>query len=138
MPMRSGAAAQIGYGAEATWGTRVAPTKFVPLVDESLEEDRERLESEGIIAGMSVLGSSQWNGGNVTVSGDIAHELYTEGLDLLLQHMFGGVAVLTGTGPYVRTYKPTPGGIDGKGLTIQVGRPGVGGVVHPFDYVGCK
>lgn len=137
MAMRSGAAAQLGFAAEPTWGTRTAPTDFLPLVEESLDHERERLESEGIIAGVTVLGSEQWNGGNVTVGGDVGLELYTEGLDLLLEHMFGTVDV-TGTGPYVRTYKPAAGSIDGKGLTIQIGRPGVGGVVHPFDVVGAK
>lgn len=135
--MKSGASAQIGYGEESPWGTRAAPTVFVPLLEESFEEERERLESEGIIPGLTVLGSDQWNGGAITAGGDVGHELYTEGLDLLLKHMFGTVAT-TGDDPYTHLYTPVGGSIDGKGLTAQVGRPGVGGTVHPFDLVGSK
>lgn len=137
MTMRSGAAGQIGFAPETTYGTRVVPTKFLPLVNETMSHDRERVESEGIIPGVSVIGSGQWNGGNITVGGDVGFELYTEGLDPLLLHMFGDVT-LTGSGPYTRVYKPLAGAIDGKSMTVQIGTPGTGGIVHPFDFLGCK
>ena len=133
--MASGAQAQIVYGEESAWRTRATPNRAVPLLSESLEDSRERLESEGIVAGDRVLRSQQWNGGPIDIGGDIQHELYQSGIDLLLKHMFGTVTT-TGSGPYTHVYKPGP--LDGKGLTIQVGRPGVGGVVHPFDFLGCK
>ena len=135
--MASGLQAQIGYGEESTWGTRVAPTVFIPLISEDIAHDREPLVAEGIIAGHSIPSTDQINGGPVDVRGPIAHELYTSGIDILLKHMFGS-QTNTGSGPYTHVYKPTTGTIDGKGLTVQVGRPGVGGTVHPHDVAGGK
>lgn len=135
MPLSSGLNAQIGYATESVYGTGVTATRFLPLVDESLTAERERLESEGVIAGERVLLSQSWNGGNISVSGDVGHELYDRGLGLLFTHMFGGVAT-TGVGPYTHTF--TPGDLSGKSMTVQVGRPSVAGVVHPFTYAGCK
>lgn len=133
--MGSGLSAQIGYAEESVYGTGVTVTRFLPLVDESITHDRGRLESEGIIAGQKVTKSSQWNGGPITNGGDIGHELYDRALGLLFKHMFGAVNT-TGAGPYTHVF--SPGAIDGKSLTIQVGRPQVGGTVVPFTYAGCK
>lgn len=127
--------AQIGYAQEVTVGTPVTVTRFIPLVSESIQTERERLESAGIIGGRRVLQSLQWNGGNLTSGGDIQHELYTRGLGLLFSNIFGTV-VTSGAGPYVHTF--TPGDLLGKALTVQVGRPGSSGTVYPFTYAGCK
>lgn len=136
MALKSGLAAQIGYAAEGgTPGTAVTVTRFLPLVSESLTADRERLESAGIIAGRRLKTSEQWNGGNITVGGDVAHELFQRGTGLLWSHMLGANAT-TGSGPY--THTATVGDLSGKSLTVQVGRPGTGGTVHPFTYAGCK
>jgi hypothetical protein len=132
---RTGIAAQIGYATEVTVGTPVTATSFLPLVSESLMQDRTRLESGGIIAGRRVLTSDQWNGGDVTVSGSVQHELYNRGLGKLFTAMFGTVAT-TGAGPYTHTF--TPGDLAGDSLTVQVGRPATNGTVYPFTYAGMK
>jgi hypothetical protein len=132
---RTGLAAQIGYATEVTVGTPVTATAFVPLISESLTQDRTRLESSGIIAGRRVLTSDQWNGGDVTVSGSVQHELYNRGLGKLFTAMFGAVAT-TGAGPYTHTF--TPGDLTGDALTVQVGRPATNGTVYPFTYAGMK
>lgn len=131
----TGLDAQIGFADETTAGAPVAPTLFLPLVSESLVLEKERLESDAIFAGRRVLDSDQWNGGNNTVQGDIGLELTNRGLTTLFKHMFGGVST-TGSGPYTHTF--TPATLLGKSFTTQVGRPGVGGTVHPFTYAGCK
>lgn len=131
----TGMDAQIGYALESTVGTPVTVTAFLPLVSESLMQERARLESAGIIAGRSVLASQQWNGGDITVSGSIQHELYNRGLGKLFTAMFGSVAT-TGAGPYTHTF--TPGDLTGDALTIQVGRPATNGTVYPFTYAGMK
>lgn len=136
MPLtRSGLAAQLGFVDEVTPGTALTPTLFVPMIDENIGADRERLESDAIIAGRRVITSPMWNGGDYTFGGDISLELYDRGLPKLFKHMFGNV-VTTGAGPYVHTI--TPGDLDGKALTAQVGRPGVAGTVHPFTWTGVK
>lgn len=132
---RTGIAAQIGYALESSVGTVVTPTAFLPLVSETLVQDKQRLESSGILAGRRVLASNQWNGGDVVVSGSVQHELYNRGLGKLFTAMFGAVTT-TGVGPYTHTF--TPGDLTGDALTVQVGRPGVNGTVYPFTYAGMK
>lgn len=130
MTLRSGLAGSIGYGDETTWGVPVAPTLHIPLVDESIGAEIERVESEGIIAGQRVIRSQQWEPGNVDAGGDVGHELYDRDLGLLLKHMFGGS---TTTGPFV------PADLSGLGLTAQVGVPNVtDGTVHPKTLAGGK
>lgn len=132
---RTGLSAQIGYATETTVGTPVTVTAFVPLLSETLGQDKTRLESSGIIAGRRVLTSNQWNGGNVTVSGSVQHELYNRGLGKLFTVMFGDVTT-TGAGPYTHTF--TPGNLVGDALTVQVGRPATNGTIYPFTYAGMK
>lgn len=138
MAPKSGLSAQIGWQLESTANTRVTVTSFVPLVSETLMQERERLESEGIISGARTLRSDQWNGGNITIGGDIQLELYNRGLGKLFTAMFGSVTTTStaGAAPYTHTY--IPGDLYGtsKSLTVQVGRPGVGGAVHAFTYAG--
>src|SRR4029077_12887968 len=98
MPLGSGLAGQVGWVNESTFATPVTPTAFVPIVSESITQDRERLESDAIIAGRRVLTSSQWTVGNLTVAGDIALELTNRGIGKLLLAAFGTV-VDAGSGP---------------------------------------
>ncbi|MPY81612.1 MAG: hypothetical protein GEV04_25245, partial [Actinophytocola sp.] len=106
------------------------------MVEESLAQEIERLESEGIIAGARVLRSEQWAPGNVTVGGDVGLELYQQQTGLLFSHMFGAVATAGVAPTFTHTF--TPGDLSGKAFTAQVGRPDVGGVVRAFTYAGCK
>lgn len=135
MALKSGMAAQLGVKAETTWGTFVAPTRFYPLISESLSEEIARLESEGIIAGQRVLRSEQWAAGNVDVAGDIQTELYQQGMGALLKACFGAVAT-TGSGPYTHTF--TPGDLTDDHLSVQIGKPDVAGTVQPFSFYGMK
>jgi len=135
MALKSGLAAQIGYKLETTWGTFVAPTRFIPLKSESITEQIDPLESEGILAGRRVLTSEQWGQGNVEVSGSIEHELYQQGCGLLFRIMFGAVST-TGAGPYVHTF--TPGDLTDDHVSCQVGIPDVSGTVQPFSFYGTK
>lgn len=135
MSLKSGLAAQLGVKAETTWGTFVAPTRFYPLLSESLTEEIDRLESEGIIAGRRILASEQWAAGNVDVGGDIKTELYQQGMGALLKACFGAVST-SGSGPYTHTL--TPGDLTDDHLSIQVGKPDVAGTVQPFSFYGMK
>lgn len=135
MALKSGMAAQLGVKAETTWGTFVAPTRFYPLISESLTEEIDRLESEGIIAGQRVLRSEQWAAGNVDVGGDIQTELYQQGMGALLKACFGAVST-SGAGPYTHTF--TPGDLTDDHLSVQVGKPDVAGTVQPFSFYGMK
>ena len=73
MAIKSGLAAQIGYGEEVTWGTEVTPNRFSKLISENLRQEISRIESDSIIAGRTVRDSSQWDEGAVRVLGDVQH-----------------------------------------------------------------
>lgn len=135
MALVSGQSSQIGFARETTPGTPVTAATFLPLVSESLTEAHERLESAGIIAGRRVLDSDQWNGGPVTIEGDVQLELSQQNMGLLLKSALGANSTTGGGNPYTHTI--TPGDLSDDSLTIQVGRPGVGGTVHPFTFRGC-
>lgn len=132
MGIPSGLGASVGYASETVYGQPVTVTRFHPLVEESIANENERLESDGIIAGARVLRSEQWKPGNITVGGDLGFELFEQGMGVLFEHMLGSVTSSTTGG--VATHTFTPGDLTSKSLTIQVGRPTVTGTVIPFTY----
>jgi hypothetical protein len=132
-PLASGLAGQWGFVDESTYGTFVVPTRFLEFNSESLKLERERIESAGIRAGRRVL--HRWAAGVQRVTGDIEFELAPQGTALLWKHILGAV-VTTGASPYTHTF--TPGDLAGKSMTVQIGRPDIGGTVRAFSYLGCK
>jgi hypothetical protein len=133
MALASGLGGQVGIKAESSYSTYAAPDRFFEFVNETLELDRERIESMGIGAGRRV--QRRWAAGVQRVAGDIEMEMAAQGFGLWLTHMFGSV-VTAGSNPY--THTATPGDLAGKSLTVQVGRPDIGGTVRAFSYLGCK
>jgi hypothetical protein len=126
----------LGFVAESTYGTYVAPSRWIPHVSAPIANAIERMESEGIIAGRRILDADQWSPGNQDPSMEIGCELYDRSIGLLFTHMFGAVQT-SGAGPFTHTF--TPGDLQGKSLTMQVGTPNsVDGTVHPFTMLGCK
>lgn len=124
-----------GYKQESVFGTPVTVDTFVPLVSETVTQEIERLESEGIMAGRRFLDSDQWKAGPKTVGGDIQLELYEQSIGTLLKVCLGTVNT-SGSGPYAHVL--TPGSLTGLGLTQQFGRTDVGGTTRAFTYAGTK
>ncbi|HVV37585.1 MAG TPA: phage tail tube protein [Acidimicrobiales bacterium] len=135
MATGSGISGQLGVAEESTWGTAVTVTRFYELLDENIDLDIARIESEGIRSGQRVLRSDDWVGGTKRVTGPITLELATKNIALLFKHALGSV-VTTGAGPYTHTI--SPGDLTGKGLTVQAGRPSDDGTVQPFTWNGVK
>lgn len=127
--------AQIGFAKEVTWGQFVAPTKFFPLLTPEMAYTLERLDSEGIVAGLDILGTEQWAQGNLTVGGGCGFELYASEMSLLFEAMFGTM-VTTGSGPFTDTFTPTAGELPS--LSAQVGHPRPAAGVIPAAHLGCK
>lgn len=136
MALGSGLAAQFGFVSETTYGTAVTVTKFVPLLNEAVAADYERIESEGIIAGARVLKTGQWASGINRVGGEVGLELFQQGMGTLFRHMFGSVT--SSVTANIGTHTFSPGDLTGQSMTVQIGRPQVGGVVTPFTYAGAK
>lgn len=132
MALRSGMLSQIGIVEESTYGTAVVSSMvFNELVSESLSQMPAQIKSAGRLSGRRTRTTDQQALGRIVVGGDLGLELTNKDLRKWFKQMFGGES---GSGPY--TY--TPGDLTGLSATIQVGRPGVGGTVHPFTYAGCK
>lgn len=138
---RTGLWAQLGLAEETTFGTYLAPTRWFEFIQESLKLEIERIESKGLRAGTRVVRSDRWYAGKRSVSGGLELELADKGFGLLWKHALGGVATTQPDSvgnPTVYDHTFTPGTLDGKSLTIQVGRPDLANVVQPFSYLGCQ
>jgi len=138
MALPSGLSGQFGFRSETTYGVGVAVNRFVPLVDESVQTDIERLESSSIIAGARVKRSSQWSPSIHRSEGDIGLELLDGTVGLLFEHMLGTVQSTSSGGGAPYTHVFTPGSLTSKSLTVQFGRPTRTGTVVPFSYLGTK
>lgn len=136
---RTGLYTQFGFGEEVAWGTDVAPTRFLPIVDEDLSDSFERITSESLMAGIKV--DDYWAENRKGVEGGVTFEVFNKGFGLLLKHIFGAIASAqpsVGPDPTVWEHTATLGGLDGKSLSVQVGVPDVAGTVNPFTVPGAK
>ena len=135
MAIGSGLAAQFSFGLESSYASAATLTNHLPLLNESMTHDEERIQSEGIIPGNMTWRSDQWAKGNETNGGDVGIELYDHGLGTLFRAMMGGAAV-TGAGPYTHTFGPAD--LVNDSLTVQIGKPASSGTVHPFTFLGAQ
>lgn len=130
---------QIGYAEESTWGTRVAPTRFLEFLNESLDRSQENREGAGLRVGKRVQRSDRQTQLNHGAAGKVSHELADKGYGIPLKHAFGKTPTSTNPTGGVFEYTFTQGDAAGLGLSVQ---KGVGEtsdrVIKPFDYVGCK
>lgn len=139
--MRTGMEALLAAAEEAGYGAFQAPNRFFPFVSESMVTPRERIESAGIRKGQRLIRSDQWQEGRRSPGGDVTVELSHRNMGIWLEHMFGAVATAQPdavNSPSVFEHTFTPGELDGKSLTVQVGQPSLDGVVQPFSFLGCK
>jgi hypothetical protein len=130
MAVGIGAQGVVGLAFEVTPGTYVAPTKFVPILSESLNSVQSNYERRDI---RQVADSLGLVGGDRHIAGDINCCVYPTCEPYFL-HASRGAVVKSGTGPW--TYVHTPGHTaaftTGRSLSITVVR---NGIVH--GYTGC-
>jgi hypothetical protein len=134
---KTGLSGQLGIGAQSVFTTRVAPTRFYEFLSEGIKLDSQRASSQGLRANKRV--TRHWRENRKGVAGPISIEHPIVGSGLLWKYILGAVATTTPSGATnARDHAATLGALDGDFFTAQVGRASVAGVVHPFDYVGCK
>lgn len=139
MAIGSGLGAQLGIAPETTYGTYVAPTKFVEFTKESLALKKTTAQSAGIAAGRLLPLSSRRVLTRKEVQGSIELEVTNKSMGLLLQSLMGTTVtpVQQGAGPaYLQTH--TLASVAGKSLTIQKGVPLTSGTVTRKNFLGCK
>jgi hypothetical protein len=137
MAGRSGIDTQVGIAEETTYGTLVAPARFLEFTAESLKAAIDRNESKGKRAAQRVIRSDHWKAGKRQGGGGLEFEIGNKGFGLLLtKHLLGSVTTTAdGAG---KKHSGSVADLFGKSLTVQIGRPDVSGVVQPFSYLGCK
>lgn len=136
MPAGLGGGGKVGIAFETTMGTYVAPTIFVPILNESLAYTEEKYYSEQIRQETIVSDVKQ---GFYHVEGDIEMEVDPTNMPYWLYASRHTIAK-TGAGPYVYTYTPSSAGSAStaagtttpKTLSITVVRNGI-----VFGYTGC-
>ena len=142
MAVATGVGAQLGLKAETTWGTAVTPDTFLPFTSESISQQFEYIESKGLQAGALGQKSGLHVQTTTSVEGSINLDVTTADHNPLFNMLHGNTVTpaTPGGGTNTRTQTHNIGSTDpiGKGLTVQVGRPDVGGTVRPFTYAGCK
>ncbi|MEU8537517.1 phage tail tube protein [Streptomyces sp. BPPL-273] len=139
MGIGSGLGAQLGIAAETTYGTFVAPSKFIEFTKESLALKKTTAQSAGIAAGRLLALSSRRVVTRREVAGSIDLEVTNKGMGLLLQALMGTsvTPAQQGAGPaYLQTH--TLADTAGKSLTIQKGVPLTTGTVTDKTFLGCK
>ncbi len=142
MASRSGLGAQLAVAKEATYGTRVPPSRAIPILSEDLAENPEFYRSEALRAGQMARASGLHRRTTVQVGGSINMELLNEGMGWLFDTLHGNVVTpSTPSGATLARKQVHAIGLEapwGKSLTVQAGRPMTNGTIQPFDYLGCK
>ncbi|MFI8531803.1 phage tail tube protein [Streptomyces aquilus] len=139
MAIGSGLGAQLGIAAESSYGTFLAPTKFVEFTKESLALKKTTAQSAGIAAGRLMALSSRRVVTRREVSGSFDMEVSNKGMGLLLQTLMGTTVTPVqqgATAAYLQTH--TLASVAGKSLTIQKGVPLTSGTVTDKTFIGCK
>ncbi len=120
----------IGFGKETVPGTPVAPTKYIDLLGETIEETPvlEQIALSRLVALAKVANNNAAVGGGFNAQGsyqDIAH---------LLWYIIGGVVGTSGAGPYTHTIPNASGAAGRPYLTTEVRRDDD---TRTFRYPGC-
>jgi hypothetical protein len=139
MAIGSGLGAQLGIAAESTYGTFVAPTKFIEFTKEGLALKKTTALSSGIAAGRLLGLSARRVLTRQEVQGSIDFEVTNKSMGLLHQALMGTTVTPVQQGAttaYLQTH--TLASVAGKSLSIQKGVPLTTGTVTDKSFVGCK
>ncbi|TXS36925.1 phage tail tube protein [Streptomyces sp. OR43] len=139
MAIGSGLGAQVGIAAETTYGTYVAPSKFVEFTKESLQLKKVTAQSAGIAAGRLMPLSSRRVVTQRSAAGSLEMEVTNKAMGVLFQSLMGTTVTpvqQAATSAYLQTHLLAD--VAGKSLTLQKGLPLTTGVVTRKNFLGCK
>lgn len=137
MAIGSGLSAQLMMKAESAYGTPVTVDRAYEFNTESISHDLVEIGSGGLGRG-TVLRSDRVKSFTRNHSGDIEMDVLNKNFGLLFQHMLGQNTVTGATANKTHTCVLDSLAQQGKFMTVQVGRPDVGGTVRAFTYEGGK
>ena len=140
MAIGSGLGSQLGYVAESTYGTFVAPTKFLRSRSYSIERVASRQQGSGITGGQFGPLLAQYVETTNAAQASIAFDVQKNGLGVLLNTLMGGtvVPVINAAGPSYTAAFPLADTY-GKSITVQAGVPiRAGSTTVPHSLSGGK
>jgi len=138
MAIGSGLSAQLMVKAETTYNTAVTPDRAYEFDAETLAHDLAKVTSAGLGRGR-VARTDRVKTFTRNHAGDITMDVMNKNMGLIFQHMLGQNTVTSGTGAHrIHTCVLDALAQQGKFMTVQVGRPDVGGTVRAFTYAGGK
>lgn len=140
MAVRTGLAGSFGYGAESSYGTYAAPTRFHKVASASLSKNKNIAQGGGLAAGQLVMDGERRVLTAEDGTGSVPDlQVNTKGFGLLLAHIFGSSTTPVQQGAsaaYLQTH--ALGDNVGKALSAQVGIPDTTGTVRPYTGLGGK
>lgn len=133
----SGSLSQLGFAKETTYGTAVAPAKWLEFIKEDIKGKYPRLQADGLQAALFDR-NDRYAVTNKGASGSIDFEVLTKGHQDLIGFMNGAVVTSGPTETVVYTHTATPANLFSHNITVQVGRPTENDTVKPWTYEGGK
>jgi len=121
-----------GFGEESTYGTPVASSKYLEIMEEAVKGEQSWISKPTLRS----PSQNQRVQSKKSVAGNIKMNMGYEGFERLLKHALGANAT-SGAGPYTHTLTlatalPT-------GLTLHISRDAAAvGVGSAFEYDGCQ
>src|SRR5688572_29115153 len=122
MGVATGLQSRLAIGEETTYGTAVAPTRAYPLLSESLELQKNIIQSNAMFpGGYHTRAAARRVESSRGAAGDIRVEATTRGMGLLLKHIMCAAATITPTTLATGVYEYSfPLGLSlGDSLTVQ-------------------
>jgi hypothetical protein len=140
MAIRSGLSNQFGFVKEVTYGTSVAPTKFLPVYTANFDLVQNFVQGGGMFSGDFGPRAAQNVLTTVGGTGSLTMDVQNKDMGLLIQALMGTTVtpVIQGGGPaYLQTH--TLADPFGKSLTCQTSlTQQTDGVSKPYTLLGAK
>lgn len=139
MAIASGIGSQLGIAAEATYGTYVAPTRFLEPSKASAQKVKNTIQSTGLAAGRLMNLGARRVVTTKAGKGQVSVDVLDRGFGMLFQSLMGSTVTPVQQGAttaYLQTH--TLADTFGKSLTVQLGIPNTAGTVTPYTLLGAK
>lgn len=139
MGIGSGLGSSFGFAPEVTYGTYVAPTRWVETSKPSLSKVKNTVQGGAMAAGRYARLGSMRTVTSKAGGGTIGMEVYSKRMGHLINGLMGGVVTpvqQAGTAAYLQTHPL--GDPVGKFYSMQAGVPDLTGTVRPYTFLGSK
>lgn len=139
MAVGSGVGSQVGFAAESSWGTFVAPAKWLLADSFGVKKVKNTQQASGVAAGRLVPLAVHSVVTTKGAAGPVGLTVMNKGMGVILNTLFGGTVSPTqqaSTTAYLQTHSLSDP--VGKSMTMQAGIADAGGTVRDYSYVGCK